>query len=234
MKRHQEGRDAVLRVEVTEPPKKRRGPRKGMAAEKTRADLLRAAGEAMIDKGSVDISLADVGQRTGLSAPLIQYHFGSKEGLLLALIERDAAQAVGMMEELAAMPLPPDRKMRMHIEGFVKSFFRAPYLNLLLHVHMQGSGEAVANRVSDVFVKPIVEFQRQVLSDGVAQGIFRPVEPMYFYFIIVGACEHMFARRGALRQVFGIESISDDVRAGYSQAILDTVFKGILIDRDPQ
>lgn len=219
-------------VQIVETASKRRGPRKGLAADQTRADLLRAASEAMIEKGSVDISLSDVGQRIGLSAPLIQYHFGSKEGLLLALIERDAAQAVTLLQELASMNIPADRKMRMHIEGFVKSFFRAPYLNLLLHSQMQGSGEDVANRVSDVFVKPIVDFQKEILEEGAAAGVFRVVDPMYFYFLIVGACEHMFARRGALRRVFGIDTITDDIRKGYSQTIIETILNGITLARE--
>ena len=186
--------ESVPAVKTVENASKRRGPRKGTGREQTRADLLRAASDAMIAKGSIDISLNDVGQRTGLSAPLIQYHFGSKEGLLLALIERDAAKAVAMLQELASMPISPDRKLRMHIEGFVKSFFRAPYLNILLNSQMQGGEEAVAKRVSDVFVAPIAAFQREVLEQGVKEGLFRAVEPMYFYFLIVGACENLFSR----------------------------------------
>ena len=225
-------RKSVVAVKAADSASKRRGPRKGTAREQTRADLLRAASEAMIAKGSIDISLNDVGQRTGLSAPLIQYHFGSKEGLLLALIERDAAQAVVMLQELARMPIPPDKKLRMHIEGFVKSFFRAPYLNILLHSQMQGSESTVAKRVSDVFVAPIAAFQREVLDQGVNEGLFRPVEPMYFYFLIVGACENMFARRCTLRQVFGVSEITDEMRRGYSQTIIDTVMRGITLRPD--
>jgi AcrR family transcriptional regulator len=202
-----------------------------MAPEQTRADLLRAASEAMIAKDSVDISLNDVGARTGLSAPLIQYHFGSKEGLLLALIERDAADAVGQLQILADLQIPADRKMRMHIEAFTKAYFRAPYLNRLLHSQMQSSGDDVASRVSEVFVKPIAEFQRALLEQGYAEGLFRRVDPMYFYFMIVGACEHMFARTAALRQVFGVPRITQDIQRGYAQEIIDTILPGISAKR---
>lgn len=221
----------IVTVDIADKTSKRRGPRKGLAAEQTRADLLRAASEAMIAKDSIDISLADVGARTGLSAPLIQYHFGSKEGLLLALIERDAAEAVAQLQILADMPIPADRKMRMHIEAFVKAYFRHPYLNRLLHSQMQGSGDEIAQRVSDVFVKPIAAFQRGVLEQGIAEGTFRVVDPMYFYFMIVGACDHMFARRCALRHVFGVDEITDEIRRGYSREITATVLGGICVQR---
>lgn len=207
-----------------------RGPRKGTTSAQTRLDLLNAASEIMIAKDSIDFSLSEICLRTGLSAPLIQYHFGNKEGLLLAIIERDAARAVAQLDALAAMPTSADRKLRMHIEGFVKAYFRTPYLNRLLH-YMMASGDDVAKRVSDVFVKPITVFQKNLLDQGVAEGIFRPIDPMCFYFIIVGACEHMFARRCALQHVFGVDAITDEIRRDYGQAIMDLVLQGISTGR---
>ena len=60
---------------------------KNATAEK----LLVAASELMIERSSIEVSLSDIAQKSGVNAALVKYHFGNKDGLLLALLARDAA-----------------------------------------------------------------------------------------------------------------------------------------------
>lgn len=53
-----------------------------------RRRLLDAAGELMSERGYVGMTLAAVGERAGYSRGLVTIHFGSKENLLDALVER--------------------------------------------------------------------------------------------------------------------------------------------------
>jgi AcrR family transcriptional regulator len=53
-----------------------------------RRRLLEAAGELIIERGYVGMTLAAVGERAGYSRGLVTIHFGSKENLLAALVER--------------------------------------------------------------------------------------------------------------------------------------------------
>ena len=62
-------------------------PAKNPTAEK----LLVAASELMIERSSIEVSLSDIAQKSGVNAALVKYHFGNKDGLLLALLARDAA-----------------------------------------------------------------------------------------------------------------------------------------------
>ena len=73
-------------------------PAKNPTADK----LLVAAGELMIERNSVEISLADIAQKSGVNAALVKYHFGNKDGLLLALLERDAATGLPLKAMAAA------------------------------------------------------------------------------------------------------------------------------------
>lgn len=53
-----------------------------------RRRLLEAAGELMTERGYVGMTLAAVGERAGYSRGLVTVHFGSKENLLSALVDR--------------------------------------------------------------------------------------------------------------------------------------------------
>ena len=63
--------------------------------------LLVAASELMIERSSIEVSLSDIAQKSGVNAALVKYHFGNKEGLLLALLARDAATEVSQLEYLS-------------------------------------------------------------------------------------------------------------------------------------
>ena len=52
---------------------------KNSTAEK----LLVAASELMIERASIEVSLSDIAQKSGVNAALVKYHFGNKDGLLL-------------------------------------------------------------------------------------------------------------------------------------------------------
>jgi AcrR family transcriptional regulator len=90
---------------------------KNSTAEK----LLVAASELMIGRSSIDVSLSDIAQRSGVNAALVKYHFGNKDGLLLALLARDAATEVANLEYLLAQPIAPTAKLKLHIAGIIRA-----------------------------------------------------------------------------------------------------------------
>src|ERR1700716_4157576 len=96
----------------------------------TTADrLLVAASELMIERNSIDVSLSDIEQKSGINAALVKYHFGNKAGLLLPFLARDAATEVTHLEYLLAQPIPPTAKLKLHIAGIIKAYFQFPYMN---------------------------------------------------------------------------------------------------------
>ncbi len=196
----------------------------------TRLFLMQAASEIMIEKDGADVSLSEIAERSEMSPALVQYHFGNKEGLLIALIERDGAEGVAKLERVRQSDLPALDKLRLHIGGLVNAYFRAPYMNQLLNVLMRREETEASRRVSDLFMRPIVEFQRHLLEQGVREGTFREVSPVEFYFMLVGACDHLFARRGALAHVFDITEVSEDLKRDYIRFLTETISRGIAAD----
>ena len=127
---------------------------KSSTAEK----LLVAASELMIERSSIEVSLSDIAQKSGVNAALVKYHFGNKDGLLLALLARDAATEVANLEYLLAQPIPPTAKLKLHIAGIIRAYHQSPYMNRLIHYLLHESSAEAADEVSKFFVAPLLGF----------------------------------------------------------------------------
>lgn len=193
----------------------------------TAAKLLVAAGDLMTEKNSVDVSLSDIAQKSGINAALVKYHFGNKEGLLLALLARDAKAEIVNLEFLVDQPISPTEKMRLHIAGIINAYYRFPYMNRLIHFLLNDSVPETSREVVNFFVKPLLDLQRRVLDEGVATGEFRKVDPTLFYIGLVGACDHLFYRRRSLSDAAAIGAVTDDVRRRYIAHMTEMTLGGL-------
>ena len=208
-------------MKITRGPSTKKEPKKKGGRGSSAEALLNAARELFIERRSLDVSLIDISQKSGLNSALVKYYFGNKDGLLLALIERDAAQSLAALDALLKIDAPADRKMRLHIAGIIISYDKSPYLNRLLH-YLIGDGETEASKkIADFFVKPVVEAQRAILEQGKREGLFRHVDAEMFYFSMVGACDHLFFATHSLKPLFGELRVTEDLRRRYTSHVTD-------------
>lgn len=181
----------------------------------TAEKLLDAASELMIARSAIEVSLSDIAQKSGANSALVKYHFGNKDGLLLALLARDAATEVANLEYLLAQPISPTAKLKLHIGGIIRAYHRFPYMNRLIHYLLHESSAEAADEVSKFFVAPLLDFHHRLLAEGVAAGEFRPVDPVLFYTSLIGACDHLFFGRHAMSRAIGVGPVTDDVCRQY-------------------
>jgi len=197
---------------------------KNSTAEK----LLVAASELMIGRSSIDVSLSDIAQRSGVNAALVKYHFGNKDGLLLALLARDAATEVANLEYLLAQPIAPTAKLKLHIGGIIRAYYQFPYMNRLIHYLLHESSVDAADEVSKFFVAPLLDFHRRLLAEGVKAGEFRDIDPVLFYTSLIGACDHLFFGRHAMSRATGVGPVTDEVCRQYIKHMEALICGGML------
>jgi TetR/AcrR family transcriptional regulator len=199
-------------------------PRKSQRAAKRTASagqLLQATSKILAQRNVIDVSLSEIAESSGLNSALIKYHFGSKDGLLLALVRRDAASSLSRLNDLIRMKIPPEQKIRLHVAGVINTYIRYPYLNRLIHLLLNNSSEQITQELANFFVKPLVEAQSKILEDGFSQGVFRRVDPMFFYYSMIGACDHIFFARHSLEFAFGVDEITPSLRDNYVEYVAD-------------
>ncbi|WP_270410390.1 TetR/AcrR family transcriptional regulator [Microbacterium maritypicum] len=59
-----------------------------LARERARENILQAAIETFSERGVAGASIAEITQRAGVAQGLVNYHFGGKEQLVIAVIDR--------------------------------------------------------------------------------------------------------------------------------------------------
>jgi AcrR family transcriptional regulator len=192
-----------------------------------RERLLDTAGRLMSDRHSIDVSLSEIAGHSGLNSALVKYYFGNKNGLLLALVEREAAAALQGFGELLRQDLSPTEKLRRHIAGIINNFFRTPYLNRLLHSLLDDRHGRSAKQVNRIFVQPLMALQRELLAEGMRAGEFKPVDPLLFYVSVLGACDHLFNARYAVRSLAGVAGMDDELRERYIAHVCDVFIYGL-------
>ncbi len=196
-----------------------------------RSVLLDTASALMREGDTVDVSLSELAKRSGLNSALVKYYFGNKAGLLKALIEREWAAIVASVDLLLAKDADPETKLRIHMAGVVDNFFRTPYTHRLLMRLIRESEPDEAQRLSDSYLKPLLDAYDALIGEGVAKGVFRPVDPQLFYFTVIGAADRFFSARLVLRHSSGTDVLDERLRDRYRAHLNDFVVAGILVQR---
>lgn len=194
-----------------------------------RAQLLDTASAIMREGDVVDISLSELSLRSGLNSALVKYYFGNKAGLLKALLDRDWQAIVTSVDALVAKDgWDPEAKLRRHISKVVDTFYAVPYLNRLTMRLVGESDDAEARRIADCYLSPIYRAYEELIGEGVAAGVFRPVDPQLFYFTVTGAVDRFFSARLVLRHCFDQDTLTEELRDRYREHTVDIIMAGIL------
>jgi AcrR family transcriptional regulator len=154
--------------------------RKPKAPEANRARIVQAAIDEFAARGFKGASMDAIAARTDTTRAMINYYFGGKEKLYLAVLERvysEIRDAEGFLELEHLAPLDAIRRIveftyRYYIEheGFVR----------LVVAENQARGRHLRkSKAMRTLNRPIIERLARVLERGTAQGLFRPgVDPV--------------------------------------------------------
>jgi AcrR family transcriptional regulator len=197
--------------------------RKTAVSVETRNAFLDATAALMTERGTIDVPLSQIAERAGLNIALVSYHFGGKEGLLVALARRNADEALASLRKLMASDLEPVEKMRRHLAGVIGTFHRYPYLYALLASLLLDRNSESAKAVSSFFAQPLAAIEAELLK-----AIAPHVDPMHFHFAAIGACANIFMQRATLRVVYGVEELDEALRRQFTDTTVGLLLNGLL------
>ena len=154
--------------------------RKPKAPEANRARILAAAIAEFASRGFEGTSMDAIAARTRTTRALINYYFGSKEGLYLAVLERVYAEIREAENELDLGHLPPVEAMRRIVEFTYNYYVEHEYFVRLVVAENQAKGRHMKRSPAlRTLNRPIVDMLGGVIARGQAAGLFRPdVDPV--------------------------------------------------------
>jgi len=149
--------------------------RKPKAPEANRARILTAAVAEFASRGYEGASMDAIAARTDTTRALINYYFGSKEKLYLAVLERVYAEIRAAETQLNPDHLSPVEAIRRIVEFTYNYYVEHEYFVRIVVAENQAKGRHMKRSPALRTVnRPIVDTLAAVIARGQAEGTFRP------------------------------------------------------------
>jgi AcrR family transcriptional regulator len=161
----------------------------------TREALLAAGTELFAEQGYDGVPVADIAERAGVNKAMINYHFGSKRQLYLAIVSATFAEIVASVERLAEAPRPAPALLRELIAVVSDAVTRRHphFCTMMLREVLAGGAHLEPVLVAQP-ARLLAAVQR-IVARGVREGNFRPVDPVLTHLSLVGSLVFFFATR---------------------------------------
>jgi TetR/AcrR family transcriptional regulator, cholesterol catabolism regulator len=181
------------RKQEEEPPSeigRRRAERReaeGRRSDERWQDVLAAAAEVFRRLGYSQARLEDVAQEVGISRATLYYYVGTKEELLVALLEDPIAAVTASLKKVAAEDIPAEEKLVASLREYLHLLEENPTLFIFLseNIHKVMSGpEADEIRANaDSYGRVLTK----IVSEGMKSGEFRDdIRPQVAVLGIIG------------------------------------------------
>ncbi len=187
--------------------------------EHAKTRLLHAAVRVFDRKGYAGASVREITEAAGVTKPALYYHFGSKEGLLLAILNRAQLELTGALERAVARPGTARTRMLALCEDIYGLFGQHLPLARVAHAVFLGPPDGAPPFDVTVFENLFLEAIESIAADGVAGGQLRNVPTRDIALAVMGILEGCNERQ--LHPAFepvGIEGL---------RRLIDLLFDGL-------
>jgi AcrR family transcriptional regulator len=189
-----------------------------------RARLLRAAADVFDRKGYAAASVREIVEQAGITKPVLYYHFGSKEGILLAILEEGARQFQRALASAVGRP----GTARERLVGLCEEIFTLFKQNVpvvrVAHAVYFGPREGLPAFDFNKFDGALADALRRLVEEGMATGELRraPVEDVATAINgVIGRCTDLELNPHA--RPIGCDGL---------HRVLDLIFDGLSATRD--
>ncbi|MFQ5415982.1 MAG: TetR/AcrR family transcriptional regulator [Myxococcota bacterium] len=199
----------------------------GARSGETREALLDAAHEVMAERGYPRVTVREVAERAGVQPALVNYYFGSKEGLLQAVVVRVAELMRAAILPPALEQETPEERLRSLIRGAVQAIMAVPYGPRLIVEQVLFADSGVIDDFVEDFARPNLQDIRSLLAEGHADGSLRLVDLRFLMPALFGACIFFFLGFPVHRRLFDLREIGPEIADEFTEYTVNLFLHGI-------
>jgi AcrR family transcriptional regulator len=157
--------------------------------ERVRTRLLNAAVRVFDRKGYAAASVREVAEMAGVTKPALYYHFGSKEGLLLAILEQAKREVDSAIEQALVRTGTARARILAMCEDVYGLFGQNVPIARVAHAVFLGPPEGAPPFDVTVFEARFRGAIERIVGDGIASGELRDVAPRDIALAVMGIVE---------------------------------------------
>ena len=195
----------------------------------TRERIMDFAYQEFADKGLSGARVDDIADLVKTSKRMIYYHFGSKEGLYQAVLER---AYTGIRETEATIPadlISPEEALRLIVgTSFDYHSANPMFVRLVMNENIHRAEHLdVSARAAN---RKIIDTLTHILERGQSAGVFRrDIDPMQLHLTISALGFHFVSNQHTFARVFDLDMTSKGAIAARRKIAIDTVMRWVKV-----
>ena len=196
-------------------------------ADASMADILRVATAEFADKGLSGARIDEIAAATRTSKRMIYYHFGSKEGLYLAVLEKSYQRIREIESQLKLEDLAPEDALRKLV-GFTFDYHHdnQDFIRLVMNENIH-RGEFLAQSQSIRQLNaPAIDSVRLIYERGVQARVFRQdIDAVDLHMSISALCFFNVSNQHTFGLLFGRETASPTALRARRDSIVEMIVR---------
>jgi TetR/AcrR family transcriptional regulator len=195
------------------------------SADGTRDRILDAALELFSELSFDGATTREIAARAGVTQPLLNYHFSSKDELWRAAVDRlfktlgtameDRARGLRGVDELTTA--------RLLVREFIYFSARHPQLHRIITQECKTDGPRM-DWLVERHIRPMYETITALFEKLVEQGHLPAIPAPHLYYIVTGAGPTMFVLAPECRRLSGIDPRAPEVIEAHADAVCLLIF----------
>jgi TetR/AcrR family transcriptional regulator len=194
--------------------------------EVSRAAILKAAAHEFAEHGIAGARTDAIAREARVNKALLYYYFQDKETLYGAVLDDAFAGLKSNVFRALDSDLPPREKILAYVGAyfdFVASNQMYPRLMQREMMRARAGHSPHIEKVIKHYIQPIFARVSALLSQGIADGEFRPVNPAHFVPSIVAMIVFYFSSAPMMQKIVGFNPLAPERIAERRAAVLDFV-----------
>ncbi|TCC93834.1 TetR/AcrR family transcriptional regulator [Pedobacter frigiditerrae] len=156
--------------------------------EKTdkKTDILRAAETLFAELGFEGTSTRQIAKESGANMAMINYYFGSKEGVFLEIMEDRICGFKSQLNQINDEQIPAKEKLLKVVEQYVTRIFSNITFHKMMHRELSLTQRPeMFGQIKDAMASNRMVIEK-IIENGIAEGSFRNVDVRMSILTIMG------------------------------------------------
>ncbi|MFB9862679.1 TetR/AcrR family transcriptional regulator [Rufibacter immobilis] len=174
--------------------------------------LLEVAERVFGELGYEGASTRVLAQEAGVNMAMLNYYFGSKDGLLKAVVERRVSSMKKGFEEIARQDISCQEKLTQILQLYVGRVATSKYLHKIIfrEISVVRSGSDLSDYILEV-LHGNAQVVQQIIEEGIRNGEFRAVDAEMTVTSIFGTVFYLINSRRLASKMLGMDLFNDQV-----------------------